>query len=65
MKKAISLLFTLALVLCAVQTSAFADIITDPRPAPPENGMMLPILIISLAIIVVAVIVWRVRSQKK
>ncbi len=65
MKKAISLLFTLALVLCAVQTSAFADIIADPRPAPPENGMMLPILIISLAIIVVAVIVWRVRSQKK
>ena len=65
MKKAISLLFTLALVLCAVQTSAFADIITDPRPAPPENGMMLPILIVSLAIIVVAVIVWRVRSQKK
>lgn len=65
MKKAISLLFTLALVLCAVQTSAFADIITDPRPAPPENGLMLPILIISLAIIVVAVIVWRVRSQKK
>ena len=65
MKKAISLLFTLALVLCAVQTNAFADIITDPRPAPPENGMMLPILIISLAIIVVAVIVWRVRSQKK
>ena len=65
MKKAIRLLFTLELVLCAVQTSAFADIITDPRPAPPENGMMLPILIISLAIIVVAVIVWRVRSQKK
>ena len=65
MKKAISLLFALAMVLCAVQTSAFADIITDPRPAPPENGMMLPILIISLAIIVVAVIVWRVRSQKK
>ena len=65
MRKAISLLYTLALVLCAVQTSAFADIITDPRPAPPENGMMLPILIISLAIIVVAVIVWRVRSQKK
>ena len=65
MKKAISLLFTLALVLCAVQTSAFADIIADPRPAPPENGLMLPILIISLAIIVVAVIVWRVRSQKK
>ncbi len=65
MKKAISLLFTLALVLCAVQTSAFADIIADPRPAPPENGMMLPILIISLAIIVVAIIVWRVRSQKK
>lgn len=65
MKKAISLLFALAMVLCAVQTSAFADIITDPRPAPPENGMMLPILIISLAIIVVAVIVWRVRRQKK
>ena len=65
MKKAISLLFALAMVLCAVQTSAFADIITDPRPAPPENGLMLPILIISLAIIVVAVIVWRVRSQKK
>lgn len=65
MRKAISLLYTLALVLCAVQTSAFADIITDPRPAPPENGLMLPILIISLAIIVVAVIVWRVRSQKK
>ena len=65
MKKAISLLFALAMVLCAAQTSAFADIIADPRPAPPENGMMLPILIISLAIIVVAVIVWRVRSQKK
>ena len=65
MKKAISLLFALAMVLCAVQTSAFADIITDPRPAPPENGLMLPILIISLAIIVVAIIVWRVRSQKK
>lgn len=65
MKKAISLLFALAMVLCAVQTSAFADIIRDPRPAPPENGMMLPILIISLAIIVVAVIVWRVRRQKK
>ena len=65
MKKAISLLFTLALVLCAVQTSAFADIITDARPAPPENGMMLPILIVSLAIIIIAVVVWRVRSQKK
>ena len=65
MRKAISLLFSLALVLCAVQTSAFADIIADPRPAPPENGMMLPILIISLAIIVIAVVVWRVRSQKK
>ena len=65
MKKAISLLFTLALVLCAVQTSAFADIIADPRPAPPENGMMLPILIVSLAIIIIAVVVWRVRSQKK
>ena len=65
MRKAISLLFSLALVLCAVQTSAFADIIADPRPAPPENGMMLPILIISLAIIVIAVVAWRVRSQKK
>ena len=65
MKKAISLLFTLALILCAVQTSAFADIIADPRPAPPENGMMLPILIVSLAIIIIAVVVWRVRSQKK
>ena len=65
MRKAISLLFSLALVLCAVQTSAFADIIADPRPAPPENGMMLPILIISLAIIIIAVVVWRVRSQKK
>ena len=65
MKKAISLLFALAMLLCAVQTSAFADIITDPRPAPPENGMMLPILIISLAIIIIAVVVWRVRSQKK
>ena len=65
MKKAISLLFALAMVLCAVQTSAFGDIITDPRPAPPENGMMLPILIVSLAIIIIAVVVWRVRSQKK
>ena len=65
MRKAISLLYTLALVLCAVQTSAFADIIRDPRPAPPENGMMLPILIVSLAIIVIAVVVWRARSQKK
>ena len=65
MKKAISLLFALAMVLCAVQTSAIADIITDPRPAPPENGMMLPILIVSLAIIIIAVVVWRVRSQKK
>ena len=65
MKKAISLLFVLAMVLCAVQTSAFADIIADPRPAPPENGMMLPILIVSLAIIIIAVVVWRVRSQKK
>ena len=65
MKKAISLLFTHALVLCAVQTSAFADIITDPTPAPPENGLMLPILIGSLAIIIIAVVVWRVRSQKK
>ena len=65
MKKAISLLFTLALVLCAVQTSAFADIIADPRPAPPENGMMLPILMVSLAIIIIAVVVWRVRRQKK
>ena len=65
MRKAISLLYTLALVLCAVQTSAFADIITDPRPTPPENGLMLPILIVSLAIIIIAVVVWRVRSQKK
>ena len=65
MKKAISLLFALALVLCAVQTSAFADIITDPRLAPPENRMILPHLSVSLAIIVIAVVVWRVRSQKK
>lgn len=64
MKKGISLLFALALALNAVQTIAFADIV-DPRPAPPENGMVLPVLIIAVAVVVIAVVIWRVRSQKK
>ena len=64
MKKAISLLFTLVLVLSAVQTLAFADIIADPRPVPPDNIMM-PVLLISLAVIVAAVVIWRIRRQKK
>ena len=65
MKKVISLLCALTFVLSAVQTIAFADIIIDPRPAPPDNNTMLPILIIAVAVIVIAVVVWRVRSQKK
>ena len=65
MKKGISLLFTLALLLCAVQTLAFADIIADPRPIPPDNSLLLPILLISIAVIVAAVVIWRVRRQKK
>ena len=65
MKKVISLLFTLAVILSAFQTLAFADIITEPRPTPPDNNIVLPILIISLAVIVVAVVVWRLRRQKK
>ena len=65
MKKGISLLFMLALMSSAVQTPAFADIIADPRPIPPDNGLMLPILLISIAIIVVAVVIWRVHRQKK
>lgn len=64
MKKTISLLFIFAMVLSAVQIIAFADIV-DPRPIPDENGMMLPILIISVSVIVIAVVVWRVRSRKK
>jgi uncharacterized membrane protein len=64
MKKAISLLCTVVLMLSAVQTFAFADIV-DPRRSPAENSSMLPVLLIAIAVIVVAVVIWRVRCQKK
>ena len=64
MKKAISLLTTVLMLLCAVQIFAFADIV-DPFPAPTKNDSMLPILLIAVAIVVVAVVLWRVRRQKK
>ena len=64
MKKAISLLSTVLMMLCAMQTFAFADIV-DPFPSPAKNDSMLPILIIAVAIIVVAVVIWRVRRQRK
>lgn len=63
MKKAISLLCVLVLLLCVFQTFAFADIV-DPGPPQPEKSCLLPILLIALAVIVIAVVLWRVRSKK-
>ena len=64
MKKAVSLLSTVLMLLCAVQTFAFADIV-DPFPSPEKNNSMLPIILIAVAIVVAAVVIWRVRRQKK
>ena len=63
MKKAISLLCMLALLVCAVQTSAFADIVDPTRPSG-GNGSMLPVVLIAVAVIVVAVVLWKVRKKK-
>lgn len=64
MKKTVSLLSALLVMLCAFQTFAFADIV-DPFPSPTNNDSMLPILFIAVAIVVIAVVLWRVRRQKK
>ena len=64
MKKAVSLLTTVLMLLCAFQTFAFADIV-DPFLSPTSNDSMLPILLIAVAIVVIAVVLWRVRRQKK
>jgi len=66
MKKAVSLLTTVLMLLCAVQTFAFADIVDPfPSPSPEKTNSMLPIILITVAIVVAAVVIWRVRRQKK
>ncbi len=64
MKKTISILSTLLILMCAAQTFAFADIV-DPLPPPEKTGSILPMLLIAFAIIVVTVVLWGVRRQKK
>ena len=64
MKKAVSLLTTVLMLLCAFQTFAFADIV-DPLPSPEKTNSMLPIILIAVAIVGAAVVICRVRQQKK
>ena len=63
MKKAISLLFALILLVCAFQTVAFADIVVPDKP-PAASTSMLPVILIAVAVIVVAVVIWKVRHEK-
>ena len=63
MKKAISLLFALILLVCAFQTAAFADIIAPDEP-PAANTSMLPAILIAVAVIVIAVVLWKVFRKK-
>ena len=63
MKKAISLLFALVLLVCAFQTAAFADIIAPDGP-PAGNNSMLPAILIAVAVIVIAVVLWKVFRKK-
>ena len=63
MKKAISLFCTLVLLLCAFQTIAFADIV-DPGKPPAKSTSLMPIILISVAVIVIAVVLWKIHSKK-
>ena len=63
MKNTTSLICVFTLLLCAVRTSVFADIV-DPGKPPVHNGSLLPIILIAVAVIVVAVILWKVSRKK-
>ncbi len=63
MKKAISLLCALILLVCVFQTIAFADIVVPGKP-PAKDASMLPIILIAVAVIVIAVVLWKKYRRK-
>ena len=63
MKKAISMICMFALLVCAAQTSVFADIVNPVIPAT-KNGSLLPVILIAVAVIVVAVVLWKAKKKK-
>ena len=72
MKKPVSLLFALALLLQTAPVRAFADIVipgkpyTGPvRPPEPKGFPVLPVLLIAVAVIVICVVIWKRRRKRK
>ncbi len=65
MKKLFSMLWTALFLLSVCGTVAFADVIDPYVIAPKKTVSPLPYVLIGVAVIVAAVLIWRTRKQKK
>ena len=67
MKKLFSTLWMALLVLSVCGVTAYADIIVPPEPGPVGGGgaSPLPWLLLGLAVIAAAVLIWLTRKRKR